>query len=284
MAYDCLASGATYPTLYNDDVNVDAVAWGMRLPKEIAEQYVPFGCTEFVIQGKSVGTPNTLLNLLKILQLALNEGRDPMDGIYKAGPVEVKPLDSFKTFDEFYDQYKALLDYYFDLSIDAQKHSYEIMNQEVSFLFTSILMDDCLARGKALLDGGVELHRDVERAERLDVLLQRDHLGGHLREAQQLDRLRDLGGVDGPVEGLAFAHLRADRHGRVLERVGELRGGVQERLADLLLLRLDLRDPALRAFGDRLRQALRHEEVAGVAVRDLHDVAGQAELVDVGGE
>ena len=157
MAYECLASGATYPTLYNDDVNVDAVAWGMRLPREIAEQYVPFGCTEFVIQGKSVGTPNTLLNLLKILQLALNEGRDPMDGVYKAGPVEVKPLDSFKTFDEFYDQYKALLDYYFDLSIDAQKHSYEIMNQEVSFLFTSILMDDCLGRGKALLDGGVEI-------------------------------------------------------------------------------------------------------------------------------
>lgn len=157
MAYECLASGATYPTLYNDDVNVDAVAWGMRLPREIAEQYVPFGCTEFVIQGKSVGTPNTLLNLLKILQLALNEGKDPMDGVYKAGPVEVKPLDSFKTFDEFYDQYKALLDYYFDLSIDAQQHSYEIMNQEVSFLFTSILMDDCLGRGKALLDGGVEI-------------------------------------------------------------------------------------------------------------------------------
>ena len=157
MAYDCLASGATYPTLYNDDVNVDAVAWGMRLPREVAEQYVPFGCTEYVIQGKSVGTPNTLLNLLKILQLALNEGRDPMDGIYKAGPVKVKPLNTFETFDAFFDQYKELLDYYFDLSVDAQKHSYEVMNQEVSFLFTSILMDDCLGRGKALLDGGVEI-------------------------------------------------------------------------------------------------------------------------------
>ncbi|WP_279220935.1 pyruvate formate lyase family protein, partial [Mediterraneibacter butyricigenes] len=29
------------------------------------------------------------------------------------------------------------------------------MNEHVSFLFTSILMDDCLERGKALLDGGV---------------------------------------------------------------------------------------------------------------------------------
>ena len=157
MAYHCLASGSTYPTLYNDDVNVDAVAWGMRIDRKRAEQYVPFGCTEFVIQGKSVGTPNTLLNLLKILQLALNEGRDPMDGIVKSGPVKVKKLEEFHTFDEFYDQYKALLDYYFDLSVQAQKYSYEVMNREVSFLFTSILMDDCIARGKALLDGGVEI-------------------------------------------------------------------------------------------------------------------------------
>ena len=157
MAYDCIASGATYPTLYNDEVNVPAVEYAMRLDYERASQYIPFGCGEFVIQGKSVGTPNTLLNLVKIMQLALNEGYDPMDHVYKAGPVKVLPLSSFKTFEDFYDQYKALLDYYFDLSVYCQKHSYEVMNQEVSFLFVSILMDDCLARQKALLDGGVEI-------------------------------------------------------------------------------------------------------------------------------
>lgn len=157
MAYECIASGATYPTLYNDDVNVPAVTYGMRVDEKIAEQYIPFGCGEFVIQGKSVGTPNTLLNLVKILQLALNEGYDPMDHVYKAGPVKVLPLSAFRTFEEFYDQYKALLDYYFDLSVYCQKHSYEVMNQEVSFLFNSILMDDCLARQKSLLDGGVEI-------------------------------------------------------------------------------------------------------------------------------
>lgn len=157
MAYECIASGATYPTLYNDEVNVPAVEYAMRVDRKIAEQYIPFGCGEFVIQGKSVGTPNTLLNLVKIMQLALNEGYDPMDQIYKAGPVKVKPLSEIKTFDDFYNQYKELLDYYFELSVEAQLHSYEVMNAEVSFLFTSILMDDCIGRGKALLDGGVEI-------------------------------------------------------------------------------------------------------------------------------
>lgn len=42
-----------------------------------------------------------------------------------------------------------------DLSIHAQLYSYEAMNRDVSFLFTSLLMDGCLERGKALLDGGV---------------------------------------------------------------------------------------------------------------------------------
>lgn len=156
-AYECIASGATYPTLYNDDVNVPAVAYAMRIDRKTAEQYVPFGCGEFVIQGKSVGTPNTLLNLVKILQIAVNHGVDPMDGIYKAGPVLLKKPEELHTFKAFYDQYKRLLEYYFELSIEAQVHSYKVMNQEVSFLFTSILMDNCIARGKALLDGGVQI-------------------------------------------------------------------------------------------------------------------------------
>lgn len=157
MAYECIASGATYPTLYNDDVNVSAVEYAMNLPTRLAEQYVPFGCGEFVIQGKSVGTPNTLLNLTKIMQISMNEGIDPMDGIYKAGPLSLKPLKELTTFDGLYQQYNKVLDFYMDLSVHDQAYSYEVMNREVSFLFTSILMDDCIGRGKALLDGGVEI-------------------------------------------------------------------------------------------------------------------------------
>lgn len=155
MAMDSLGEGATYPTLYNDDVNVPAVMYGMRIDKEAAEQYVPLGCTEFVIQGQSVGTPNILFNLLKLLTITLNKEIDPFDGKYKAGPVRIKDLSEMATFDDLYSNYKELLDYYMDLSIKGQCYSYECMNQEVSFLFTSILMDDCIERGKSLLDGGV---------------------------------------------------------------------------------------------------------------------------------
>jgi pyruvate-formate lyase len=154
-AVDVLGSGATYPTLYNDAVNVPAVQYGMRLDEKTAAWYVPFGCTEFVIQGQSTGTPNVCMNLLKMLTITLNGGIDPMDGKAKNGTVLIPEAGAFKTFDEFYGKYKELLDYYMDISIEAQLYSYKVMNEEVSFLFTSLLMDDCIGRGRALLDGGV---------------------------------------------------------------------------------------------------------------------------------
>ncbi|MDH6357887.1 pyruvate formate lyase family protein [Parabacteroides sp. PF5-9] len=155
QALDALGAGATYPTLYNDDVNVPAVAYGMRIDEKAAEQYVPFGCTEFVIQGQSTGTPNICINLLKLLTIFMNEGIDPIDGKNKAGTVRIKKLETYRTFDEFYAGYKELLDHYLDLSVKAQYFSYELMNKQVAFLFNSMLTDDCIARGKALLDGGV---------------------------------------------------------------------------------------------------------------------------------
>ena len=154
-ALDALGAGATYPTIYNDDVEVPAVAYGMRVDEKTAEQYVPFGCTEFVIQGQSSGTPNICINLLKILTIYMNGGIDPVDGIRKDGGIIIKPLSEYKTFEEFYDGYKQLLDFYLDLSVKAQYRSYEVMNSHVAFLFTSMLMDDCIERGKALLDGGI---------------------------------------------------------------------------------------------------------------------------------
>ena len=155
MALDTIGMGATYPTLYNDDVNIPAVMRAMRVDEQTAEQYVPFGCGEFVIQGQSTGTPNTCINLLKLLQMALNGGVDPMDGIDKSDGVPLLPAEELDSFEALFAQYQRLVDHYLDLSVAAQTRSYEVMNQEVSFLFTSILMEDCLGRGKALLDGGV---------------------------------------------------------------------------------------------------------------------------------
>ena len=154
-ALDALGAGATYPTLYNDEVNVPAVAWGTRIPEKEAEQYVPFGCTEFVIQGKSTGTPNICINLLKILTVYMNGGVDPVDGVRRDGGLQLPPMESIRSFEEFCGGYRKLLDWYMDRAADLQYRSYEVMARSVCFLFSSLLTDDCIERGLPLLDGGV---------------------------------------------------------------------------------------------------------------------------------
>lgn len=201
-ALDTIGQGATYPTLYNDDVNIPAVMRAMRVDERTAEQYVPFGCGEFVIQGQSVGTPNTCINLLKLLQIAVNGGIDPMDGVDKSDGVALLPAERLDSFEALFSQYQRLTDHYLDLSVIAQTRSYEIMNREVSFLFTSILMDDCLGRGRAVLDGGVrylggtnETYGNINVSDSLAAI--RDVV--YERKLVTLPQLRDA--VNGDFEG-----------------------------------------------------------------------------------
>ena len=221
-ALDALGAGATYPTLYNDDVNVPAVMYGMRVDEKAAEQYVPFGCTEFVIQGQSTGTPNICINLLKLLTIYMNDGIDPIDGKRKSGPVPLKKLEEYQTFEEFYDGYKALLDY-------------EVMNQHVSFLFTSLLTDDCIARGKALLDGGVrylggtnETYGNINTSDSLWVI--RDLVFN--QKKYTLRQLNDamLANFNG-YEALRKDCLNCDKYGNDLETADTMANDLYEFVA-----------------------------------------------------
>ncbi|MCG9624234.1 pyruvate formate lyase family protein [Vibrio mediterranei] len=154
-ALEAIGEGLTYPILYNDDVNVPAVMNSMQISEQDAQHYVPFGCGEFVLSGKSVGTPNTCINILKILNISLTGGTDFWDGQNKSGGTSLLQPEQVTSFDDVVKNYKDLLDFYIELTSKAQAFSYQVMNQEVGFLFTSILTDDCIGRSKALLDGGV---------------------------------------------------------------------------------------------------------------------------------
>ena len=157
-AMDSIGTGNTYPILYNDDANVPAVMKMMHVSEEDANQYVPFGCGEYVLSGRGVGTPNACINLLKTLTITLNNGIDPWDGLYKAGEHKIKPMKEIENFDDLFNEYKGLLRYYIENAAKAHAASYEVMNQQVGFIFTSILTYDCIGRGKTVLDRGA-FHR-----------------------------------------------------------------------------------------------------------------------------
>ena len=79
-ALDMLGEGRTFPMLFNDDVNIPAVANGFGVPVKIAEQYLPYGCGEYCLDHLSFGSPNCSLNLLKALEGVLHHGVDVLTG------------------------------------------------------------------------------------------------------------------------------------------------------------------------------------------------------------
>ncbi len=152
-AMEVNAEGTTFPIIYSDETNVPAVMKVYGVPLEEAEQYVPFGCGEYVLHGMSVGTPNNGISALKALELALHNGRDAYHGV-DCG-VKTGDIAEFDTYEKLYDallaQLKPVIEHF-----AAHKYlNYTVAGENAPYLHLSLLLDDCIARGKPVFEGGV---------------------------------------------------------------------------------------------------------------------------------
>ena len=152
-ALEAISEGTTYPMLYNDDVNIPSVANAFRVSLEEAEDYVPFGCGEYVLNHKSVGSPNGIINLLKVLEITLRNGKDGFSG--KNAGLKTGDFSSFDTFERLWDAYCAQTEYFINALAVQEEIEYRVTGEEAPFLFLSLLYDDCLERGKGIFSGGV---------------------------------------------------------------------------------------------------------------------------------
>lgn len=151
-ALDAIAEGCTFPMLYNDDVNIPAVATAFKVDTATAERYTPYGCGEYVLGSSSVGTPSGVVNLLKALEVALHGGRDPRtDRPLVATP----PVEALDTFDKVWRAYAAVLEPYIAALAEQEKIEYAVAGREAAFLYLTILSDDSMARGKGIFTGGI---------------------------------------------------------------------------------------------------------------------------------
>ncbi len=153
-AYEVIATGATYPMLYNDDVNVPAVMEAFGYDRPTAEQYVPFGCGEYIIDHKTFGSPNGVINLLKALEVTLFDGKEILFG--RDMGLRTGGLLAFDTFDDLYAAYKKQLTYYIEILAEAEKLILTGMGTQSPFLLMSLLYDGCVERGKSMLTGGID--------------------------------------------------------------------------------------------------------------------------------
>jgi len=149
-----IGEGHTFPLLYNDDVLVPGVAEAHNVPVEIAEQYMPLGCGEIVIDHMGFGTPSGSLNVLKALEVTMRNGICPITD--KQLGLPTGHLKDFKTFDEFYNAFKKQLTYFIEILADHEELEYAESGKQAPYLFLSMLYDDCIARGQSIFDGGIK--------------------------------------------------------------------------------------------------------------------------------
>jgi pyruvate-formate lyase len=152
-ALDVIGAGRTYPILYNDDVNVPAVMAAFGVGRAEAEQYVPFGCGEYILEHRSFGTPSGVLNLLKALEVTLHDGADRLTG--RAIGLALGRLADFATFDELWAAYARQVEHFVRLMAEQQALEYAVAGEQMACLYHSMLYDDCLERGRAIFDGGI---------------------------------------------------------------------------------------------------------------------------------
>jgi pyruvate-formate lyase len=148
-----IGDGFTFPLLYNDDVLVPGVAQAHDVPLDVAEQYMPLGCGEIVLDHMGFGTPSGSLNVLKALDITLRNGLDNITS--KRLGLPTGDFRDFKTFDEFFSAYKEQLQFFIEILADHEELEYVETGKQSPYLYLSMLYDDCMERGKAIFSGGI---------------------------------------------------------------------------------------------------------------------------------
>lgn len=152
LCADILRKGSGEPVLYNDDEIIPGLC-KMGIPLEDARDYANDGCWETLIPGKTnFGFCNT--EILQQLEYLLQGGYSLVRNRLECE--NVPPLDSYESFEAFYQEYLNLLEH-FAYSEMENKMKYSKARYKIApSPLLSALMDDCIARGKEYSNGGAK--------------------------------------------------------------------------------------------------------------------------------
>ena len=143
-------TGIGLPAYYNDEVIIPSlVSRGLTLKD--ARDYNIIGCVEPQKSGKTEGWHDAaFFNMCRPLELVFSNGVDK--GV-QIGP-RTGEVEDMKTFDEFYQAYKDQMEYMISLLVNADNAIDMAHAERCPLPFESCMVDDCIARGKSLQEGG----------------------------------------------------------------------------------------------------------------------------------
>jgi pyruvate formate-lyase/glycerol dehydratase family glycyl radical enzyme len=146
-----IRKGYGYPSVFNTD---EVIMEQMRTGKTIedARQGGCSGCIETGSFGKEAYILTGYLNVPKVLELALNDGVDPLTGA-QIGPSTGNPLN-FESFDELYTAFERQLQCIADLKIRVNSYIERMYAAYAPAPFLSVVIRDCIGRGRDYYNAG----------------------------------------------------------------------------------------------------------------------------------
>ena len=149
-AAELTRTGIGLPAYYNDEVIIPSLE-SRGLTLQDARDYNIIGCVEPQKAGKTNGWHDAaFFNMCRPLELVFSNGVDK--GV-QIGP-KTGNVEDMKTFDEFYDAYKAQMDYAIALLVNADNAIDMAHAERAPLPFLACMVDDCIKRGKTLEQGG----------------------------------------------------------------------------------------------------------------------------------
>ena len=149
-AAELTRTGIGLPAYYNDEVIIPSlVSRGLTL--EDARDYNIIGCVEPQKAGKTEGWHDAaFFNMCRPLELVFSNGKDKGAQV---GP-ETGDVEKMETFEEFFHAYEIQMDYAIKLLVNADNAIDMAHAERCPLPFLSSMVDDCMARGKSVQEGG----------------------------------------------------------------------------------------------------------------------------------
>lgn len=144
-------TGFGQPSLFNTDAIIQEL---LNQGKELldARNGGASGCVEAGAFGTEAYILTGYFNLVKVLEITLNNGVDPQTGIMTGIPAGTP--DQFTEFELLQEAFSRQLNYFIDLKLEGNKVIEQIFSEYLPVPFLSLFIDDCIKNGKDYNAGG----------------------------------------------------------------------------------------------------------------------------------
>lgn len=156
-AVEIIRTGFGQPSVFNTDEIIQELLRQGKLIQD-ARNGGASGCVETGAFGKESYILTGYFNMPKVLEITLNNGLDPRTG--KKIGLETGDPAEFSSFDELFEAFRKQLNYFVDIKIKGNNIIERLYAERLPVPFLSLLIADCIAKGKDYNNGGARYNTD----------------------------------------------------------------------------------------------------------------------------